>query len=192
MKNPYAVGDRLYLRSPIAEDVEGRWHEWLSDEQTTRWLVAHNWPNSVEAQREFYEASRRGRDRLVLAAIDKETDRHIGVCNLSAINWVHRFCDVAIVIGEAEYRTGPHVLEAMSLLLRIAFLRLNLRIVKSSFAADNEASKTIHDVFGFREVGRIERLFWDRGRYVDNVIAALTRREWMARNSILAEADQDA
>ncbi|OFW06429.1 MAG: hypothetical protein A3I61_19955 [Acidobacteria bacterium RIFCSPLOWO2_02_FULL_68_18] len=192
MKNPYAVGERVYLRQPTAEDVEGRWHEWLSDEETTRWLALHHWPNSVEAQREFFEASRRSRDRLVLAAVDRETDRHIGVCNLSAINWVHRFCDVAVVIGEPEYRTGPYVLEAMSLLLRIAFMRLNLRIVKSSFAADNDASKAIHEIFGFKEVGRIEQLFWDRGRYVDNVIAALSRPQWMARNDLSAGAEQHA
>ncbi len=191
MKNPYAVGQRIYLRHPTGEDVEGRWHEWLSDEETTRWLVLHHWPNSVDAQREFYEASKRSRDRLVLAAIDRESDRHIGICNLSSISWVHRFCDIAVVIGEPEYRTGPYVLEAMSLLLRIAFLRLNLRIVKSSFVAGNEASQTIHDVFGFKEAGRIEKLFWDRGQYVDNVITTLTRREWMARNSMAGDANHD-
>lgn len=189
MKNPYASGERIYLRHPTAEDAEGRWHEWLSDEETTRWLAVQHWPNSVEGQRDFYESSRRSRERLVLAVVDRETDKHIGVCNLSSINWVHRYCDVALVIGEPEFRTGPYVLEAMSLLLRIAFLRLNLRIVKSSFAASNEASKTIHDVFGFKEAGRIERLLWDRGCYVDNVIASLNRSEWMSRNSIAGDAD---
>ena len=124
--------------------------------------------------------------------IEQENDRHVGVCNLSSINWVHRFCDIAVVIGEQEYRTGPYALEAMSLLLRIAFLRLNLRIVRSSFAAGNEASKVIHDVFRFKEVGRIEGLYWDRGQYVDNVIATLNRRDWMARNSIAIQNGEDA
>jgi RimJ/RimL family protein N-acetyltransferase len=187
--NPFAVGQHVYLRHPTSQDAEGRWHEWLSDEETTRWLVLHQWPNSVESQREFYDASRRSRERLVLSVIDKATEQHIGVCNLSGINWVHRFCDVAVVIGEPEFRTGPYVVEAMALLLRVAFLRLNLRIVKSSFAGGNEASQLMHDVFKFREVGRIDKLFWDRGRYVDNVIAVLTRREWAARNG-LPEVDE--
>lgn len=187
MKNPYAVGQHVYLRHPTAEDAEGRWHEWFSDEETTRWLGLRHWPNSVERQREFYESCKKSTDRLVLSVIDKETEKHIGVCNLSSINWVHRYCDVAIVIGEREYRTGPYVLEAMSLLLRIAFLRLNLRIVKSSFAAGNEASQTIHDVFHFKEVGRFEGLVWDRGQYVDHVIAMLSRDDWMVRNHIVPD-----
>lgn len=191
MKNPYVVGQHVYLRHPTAEDADGRWHEWLSDEDTTRWLVLQHWPNSVESQRAFYETSRSSRDRLVLSVIDKESDTHIGVCNLSSINWVHRFCDIAVVIGEREYRTGPYVLEAMSLLLRIAFLRLNLRIVKSAFADGNEASKIIHDVFRFKEVGRIEKLFWDRGQYVDNIVATLNRRDWMARNSMATDTEDD-
>jgi len=78
----------------------------------------------------------------------------------------------------------------VSLLLRIAFLRLNMRIVKSSFAASNDASKTIHDVFRFREVGRLEELLWDRGRYVDNVIAMLRREDWMRRNAITDDVAQ--
>lgn len=189
MKNPYVAGQHVYLRHPTAEDAEGRWHEWLSDEETTRWLVLQHWPNSIESQREFYEASRKNRDRLVLSVIDRDSDKHIGVCNLSGINWVHRFCDVAVVIGEPEYRTGPYVVEATALLLRTAFLRLNLRLVRSSFVDGNEASKIIHDLFRFKEVGRIEKLFWDRGQYVDHVFAALGRRDWMSRNGSAPTAE---
>lgn len=182
MYNPYAVGRHVYLRHPTLADVEGRWHEWLSDEETTRWLSLRQWPNFIERQKEFYEACKKAEDRLVLSVIDRESDRHIGVCNLSSINWVHRYCDIAITIGEPEFRTGPYVLEAMSLLLRTAFFKLNMRNVKSSFVATNEASNAIHDVFRFKEAGRFPGLFWDRGQYVDVVIAMLNRDEWLKRN----------
>lgn len=187
MNNPYAVGTHVYLRHPTRADAEGPWHEWLSDDETTRWLSQRYWPNSVERQVEFLESCRRGEDRLVLSIVDVATDRHIGVCNLSSISWVHRYCDLAIVIGDREFRKGPHMLEAVSLLLKVAFLRLNMRIVKSSFASSNDASKTIHDVFRFKEVGRLEGLLWDRGQYVDNVIAMLRREDWMRRNGIRAD-----
>ena len=135
MYNPYAVGAHLYLRHPTLSDAEGAWHEWLSDEETTRWLGLRHWPNSIERQRNFYASCTKGEDRLVLSIVDMQTDKHIGVCNLNGISWVHRYCDIAVVIGDAEYRKGPYVVEAFSLLLRIAFLRLNMRLVKSSFAS---------------------------------------------------------
>jgi len=182
MYNPYTVGSHVYLRHPTIEDVEGSWHEWLSDEETTRWLGMRYWPNTVENQREFYNSSLKSKDRLILSIVDKETDKHIGVCNLSGINWLHRYCDLAIIIGDLEFRKGPHMLESVSLLLRTAFLRLNMRIVKSSFASTNEASQAIHNIFRFKEVGRLEGLLWDRGVYVDNIIAMLKREDWMIRN----------
>jgi RimJ/RimL family protein N-acetyltransferase len=184
MYNPYTVGTHVYLRHPTQEDAEGAWHEWLSDENTTRWLGLRYWPNSIEKQREFYQSCHKSEGRLVLSIVDIATDKHIGVCNLSGINWVHRYCDVALLIGDVNFRKGPHVVEAMSLLLKIAFLRLNLRIVKSSFAASNDASKLLHDIFRFKETGRLPGLLWDRGRYVDNVIAMLVRRDWMMRNGL--------
>ncbi len=189
MYNSYSTGTHVYLRHPTLADAEGVWHEWLSDEETTRFLGLRHWPNSVERQREFYQSCLRGEDRLVLSIIDIKTDKHIGICNLSSISWVHRYCDMAIIIGDVEFRKGPHVLEAVSLLLKDAFLRLNMRIVKSSFAASNDASQAIHDIFRFKEVGRVPGLFWDRGRYVDNVIAILECGDWMKRNKSAVEAD---
>ncbi len=189
MYNPYAVGQHVYLRHPTPQDVEGSWHEWLSDEETTRWLGMRYWPNSVEQQREFYENSKKSKDQLVLSIVDKATDKHIGVVSLGGINWLHRYSDIAIVMGEKDFRSGPYMLEAMSLMLSTAFLRLNMRIVKSVYLATNEASQKIHDVFRFKQVGRIPQLYWDRGQYSDSVIAILNRDEWMARNGITPPKD---
>jgi len=190
MYNAYTIGKHIYLRSPTAADAEGHWHEWLSDEETTRWLGMRQWPNTLERQRDFYQAIQKADDRLVLSIVDIASDKHIGVCNLSSINWISRYCDVALVIGEKEFRSGPHAVETMSLMLRIAFLRLNLRAVKSSFSASNTASSMIHDIFRFKEVGRIPGLLWDRGEYVDNVTSVLRREDWMARNKLSDHARQ--
>ncbi len=184
MRNPYVAGTYVYLRHPTMQDCEGPWHEWLSDEETTRWLSHRHWPNSLEKQMEFYGSCLNTKDRLVLAIVDVATDKHIGVCSLSGINWVHRYCDVAIIIGDKDYRNGKYMFEAMSLLLQTAFLRLNMRVVKSSHAASNSASQAIHDVFRFEEAGRLTNLLWDRGAYVDEVISMLTADKWIERNGL--------
>lgn len=188
MYNPYAIGTRVYLRHPLPEDVEGRWHEWFSDEQTMLWVGGNQWPNAVEKQRDFYNACLKSTDRMVLSVIDRETDRHIGVCNLSAINQLHRYCDIAVVIGEQVYRTGPYVLDTLALLLRTAFLRLNLRNVRASYAGCNQASASMLKVLRFREVGRVPDLLWIDGRYVDSVTVLLSRDEWMRRNAPATQA----
>jgi RimJ/RimL family protein N-acetyltransferase len=192
MYNPYEIGKRIYLRHPTPGDVEGRWHEWMSDPETTLWLGSQFWPNSLENQREFYETTVKSRNRMVLSIVDVESDRHIGVCNLSGINWLHRYTDFAVVIGEEEFRRGPYVTECMALLLKIAFLRLNLRIVKGGYMACNPVSRAILDLFRFREVGRVENLLWCNGAYTDDVLVMLTRDEWLQRNPRKDGADAGA
>ena len=39
MNNPYLVGKHVYLRHPTKQDVEGKWYEWFSDEETTKFLA---------------------------------------------------------------------------------------------------------------------------------------------------------
>jgi RimJ/RimL family protein N-acetyltransferase len=182
MYNPYMIGKFIYLRHPTEDDVHGKWHEWMSDPETGKYLGDQNWPNSKENQIEFYKSVLSDRSRMVLSIIDIHTDKHIGVCNLSSINWVHRYCDEALIIGEKEYRKGSIAFEANSLLLKIAFLRLNLRIVKGNCAESNQFSRQLLKVLGFEELGKIEKLVWIDGKYENAIYVVLYRDVWMKRN----------
>lgn len=182
MNNPYAIGKCIYLRAPTIADVEGLWHEWFSDPETTQYLIDRYWPNTVESQKEFFESIKNSQSRLVLSIVDKETDEHIGVCNLNAINWVHRFADIALVIGSKEYRNGQVALETVSLLLKIAFLRLNLLNVKGGFLASNPLTELIIKIFDFEIAGRYKNLCSYQGDCVDLVQVQLSREKWYDRN----------
>ena len=60
MYNPYIVGKQIYLRHPTEDDVQGKWHEWFSDEKITKYMSDRFWPNSKEAQLEFYKSLIKG------------------------------------------------------------------------------------------------------------------------------------
>jgi len=181
LRNAYAWGKRVFLRAPTEDDARGRWHEWFSDEQTTEWLAARYWPNTPEDQLEFLAASRRSRDRLVLSVVERGTDRLIGVCSLSSIDWINRYADIAVVIGEPEFRRGPVAIEIVTMLLRIGFNRLNLRVIKGGYLDCNPATRAILALFRFEEVGRFRDLVWCGGRYVDSVLVMLRRDDWLKR-----------
>jgi ribosomal-protein-alanine N-acetyltransferase len=182
MINSYATGKSLYFRAPTTADVQGGWHEWFSDPELMQYLADRWWPNTVEAQMQFYESTRNSRDRLVLSICSKETGQHIGVCSLGAINWVHRYADVALVIGDKKHRNGANAIEALAMLLDIAFNRLNLENLKSIHMAANPHTPLLEKMFGFQEVGRFKSMYFHRGAYVDGVISQLGRAAWVARN----------
>ncbi|MFQ5913471.1 MAG: GNAT family N-acetyltransferase [Nitrospinota bacterium] len=177
--NAFAIGELIYLRHPTEEDARAHWHAWLSDPETTRYLTAQRWPNTVERQVEFLKSLTPYGSRMALAIVVKENHRHIGIASLSQIDYIHRYAYISNFIGEADYRKGPYALEAYSLMLEVAFLRLNLRMVLSSSVADHAAVRAIHERCGIREKGRIEKQFWVDGRYCDNVISAVTQEEWL-------------
>jgi RimJ/RimL family protein N-acetyltransferase len=182
MINPYAIGKTIYLRAPRKQDLEGPWHEWFSDPVTTQYLGDRYWPNSIESQTQFYESIVSSKDRLVLCICLSETDEHVGVCNLSSISWVHRYADIAFVIGEKKYQNGAIAVEVMTLLLQIAFERLNLLNLKSVHLAVHPATPLIEKLFGFKECGRLENIYNYKGKYVDSIIAQLSKEEWLKRN----------
>ncbi len=182
MINSYAIGKKIYLRAPVEEDVRGNWYQWLSDPEITAFLGERWWPNTIESQLSFYNSTRDSKERLVLSICDKESDEHIGVCNLSSISWVHRNADVALIIGEKKFQTGTYAIETLSMLVQIAFSRLNLLNLKSAHMSSNPYTPLLEKMFGFVEVGRLSDYMFSNGSYVDLVITQLKRDDWAKRN----------
>ena len=102
MKNPYAIGSKVYLRAPSLEDAEGPWYEWFSDPETTKYLADRYLPNSKENQVSFFHSLNNSYDRVVFSICKIDNDEHIGVCGLSAINWFHGYADIAYIIGKKQ------------------------------------------------------------------------------------------
>jgi len=183
MINPYAVGKNIYLRSPTEEDANGNWYQWFSDEETTKMLDARFWPNTKQAQMEFYNSLHNDRSKMVLSVVLSSSDKHIGVVSLSAINWVHRYADVAIVIGDKEYNQGVYAMEAFSLILKVAFMRLNLLNIRAGYCESNKASQALQKIFKFKTVGVYENLMFVNGKAENGIVTYLDKESWMKRNS---------
>ena len=183
MYNPYIVGKQIYLRHPTEDDVQGKWHEWFSDEETMKFLESRFWPNSKESQLAYYNSLQNDRNKLVLSIVLISNDQHIGVISLNNINWIHRFGDIGIVIGEKKYSKGVYATEAYSLILKIAFLRLNLLNVKAGYCKANKSSEAILELFKFETVGMYKKMLLIDGKKEDGVITYLDKESWLKRNS---------
>jgi len=181
MHNPYSIGNSLYLRAPTQEDAEGSWYEWFSDEVTTHFLVDRFWPNTASSQKKFFESLDSDKSKLVLSIVDIETNKHIGICSFSQINWAHQYADFALVIGEKQFRTGQTAIETIDLLLAIGFDRLNLRNIKGSYVSINQLTCEISKLFNFKVVGKNENLLNYAGKYVDLIHIQLNRKQWLRR-----------
>ncbi len=175
MKNPYSIGKNIYLRTPTKEDLNGEWHEWFSDPEITKYLADRWWPNSFEMQESFFSEINNSKTRLVLSIIDKKTDKHIGVGSLGSINWVHRYADLAVVIGDKKFRKGIYSIQAFHQLIRIAFNKLNLRNLRSVYVSEHKSTKEMNSIFGFEPAGTLKKFFFNGEKYVDINIEQLSK-----------------
>lgn len=182
MKNPYAIGSKVYLRAPSLEDAEGPWYEWFSDPETTKYLADRYLPNSKEKQVSFFHSLNNSSDRVVFSICKIDNDEHIGVCGLSAINWFHGYADIAYIIGKKQEDNANVIIEAVRLLLESAFNRMNLVNLRSTYVESNPVTPLIDKVFGFELVGKLKNYALCQGKRNDVFISQLTKEAWLIRN----------
>ena len=103
--------------------------------------------------------------------------------SLSKISWLHRIADVALVIGDREARKkAVFGFEALSLIIRHAFLKLNLENLRGGFVSGQEASKWMLRALKFAEIGRYENVYKIDNVDFDHVLVQLKASEWRERD----------
>jgi len=127
----FLQGDVVFLRQPdIEKDVlSGHWHQWFNDQETTQYLIHGAFPLNKDQQAEIIKAEMDNPTSLLLVAIDKKSGKHIGVVCLKAINPTLRTASLSIVFGDRNIKGAA--LEAMALLSKHAFDRLNLQRIEA-------------------------------------------------------------
>lgn len=174
----FLVGKRLYLRPLLKSDITERYLSWLNDAEVTRYIETGLFPVTKKDLEEFYKKIKVSKTDIMFAIIDKKHDLHIGNIKLGGINWVHRFADLGIMIGDKAYWGRGYGEEACRLLLGYAFNRLNLnKVTLGTYATNLAALKTFKKV-GFKIEGRIKKLLSIDGKYVDHVLMGILHSEY--------------
>jgi RimJ/RimL family protein N-acetyltransferase len=116
-------------------------------------------------------------------------DKLIGEIGLDVVNWPGRDGFVGLGIGETEYWSQGYGTDVMNVLLRFAFMEINLRRVSLGVFEYNPRGIRSYEKAGFRHEGRMRRLLNREGRRWDNLFMGILREEWQELNvSVPAEA----
>jgi RimJ/RimL family protein N-acetyltransferase len=109
-------------------------------------------------------------------------DRLIGDLSLDVIDWSGRDAFVGLGIGETEYWGKGYGTDAMNVLLRFAFLEINLKRVTLNVFEYNPRAIRSYEKAGFRHEGRERQVLKKHGRRWDMVFMGILREEWMEKN----------
>ena len=173
MRNPYLVGEKVYLR-PLEEVDAVACHPWLNDPEVRRALALRATPMTEVRSREWIRCLDPRRDQ-VFAIVTVEGDLYVGNCGLHDIDAVDRHATLGIVIGRKD-RWGQGLgAETVTLLCRHAFATLNLHKVCLSCYATNERALRLYARAGFTVEGRRREQVFIDGRWVDEILLGLVR-----------------
>jgi len=182
-KMAFAEGEQLYLRPLERADLDERYLGWLNDPEVMRYLETGTFPTTGQDLEKFYHDVTGSRSQVILAVVDKKTDKHIGNVKLGPIHWIHRYACFGMLIGDKNFWGKGAGQEATRLAVEYGFYRLNLRRIDLGVFAEHASAVRCYEKVGFQVEGRMRQDLFQGGEYKDRLWMGLLRSEYRGETS---------
>ena len=166
----YIDGKKVFLREVRQSDVKQYYYQWMNDPEINQYLETRFVPQSLDNIVRFVESKDGDQNEIFLAICWKENEQHIGNIKLGPINWVHRFGEISLFVGDKNYWGKNIATEAIQLMTDYAFNTLNLHRVSAGCYSNNKGSAKAFQKAGFCIEGSCKEHFFSQGRYVDKIL----------------------
>jgi len=171
-------GDKLFLRPLEKKDINRKYLSWMNDRDVTKYLELRVFPSTLEDLQRFYKDTRNPKTDVLLAIVDKATNGHIGNIKLGHIDWINRYGELSIMLGDKKYWGKGYGYDACRLMIEYAFKNLNLNKVILCVYAQHTAAIKIYQKLGFKIEGRMTKIFNLNGKYVDSLWMGILKSEF--------------
>jgi RimJ/RimL family protein N-acetyltransferase len=149
---------------------------WINDPQVTEYLQFEP-PMSLEDEEAWYAHMIKSRDKAF--AIETLDGRLIGDIGLMGLDWRNRKTDIGIMIGERDAWSRGYGSDTIMVLLRYLFEELGLNRVGLYVDVTNHHAMRCYDRCGFQFEGVVRQHRFKNGRYVDSIMMAMLRQDWV-------------
>ncbi len=173
-------GRTIYLRPLSPSDIPV-WAAWFNDPNVTEHMNKGAVPNTETAQAEFLAQLARSKTDVQFAIVAKGEDCLIGTIGIHKIDWIHRHGSISILVGDKAYWGRNIGTEAVELIVRHTFTKLNLHRLTAGMWSSNPGSRACFEKNGFLLEGTLRESFFRNGLYVDEHVMGLLRSEWESR-----------
>ena len=176
MKNPFLIGERIYLR-PLDEEDLDRCLRWINDPEVLHTL-GRRFPMSRTLEKEWLAGHYKSEKRFSFAIVLKDGDRHIGNCGFNDIDYVNRKAVFGILIGEKDQWGRGYGPEAARLVVDYGFKQLGMHRISLEVYSHNTRAQRAYEKVGFVLEGRMRESHFRDGCYYDTLVMAILEGEW--------------
>lgn len=172
------TGGAVRLRAVETEDWE-HFHHFSQDTEMERSGYQISFPQSRAAVQRWSEEQAVARPpndnaRFAIATLGGVL---VGSLNVVDADPRHGTFGYGIALGR-EHRRKGYATDAIRILLRHYFGELRYQKANARVYAFNEASVGLHQKLGFREEGRLRRMYYSAGEYHDVIWFGMTAEEF--------------
>ncbi len=175
-------GKSVRLRAYEKSDLDAVM-KWINDEEVTDLLGGEMlaYPVSSLAEEKFIEAAAGSSDRQKNFAIETLVERrYIGAISFNVIDWRNRSAGLGVVIGDKSLWGKGYGTDAMRVMMRLAFDKMNLHRLWLHVHDYNRRAIASYEKCGFKREGVLRDYHFARGRYHDTIVMAILESEYRA------------
>ena len=175
-------GKLVRLRAYEKSDLDAVM-KWVNDGEVTQFLrdELFAYPVSRALEERFIEHASMPSHTAHEFAIETLADRtYIGGVGLQDIDWILRSAEAGIVIGNKYYWGKGYGSDAMKVLMRLAFDRMNLHRLWLRVYDFNHRAIASYEKCGFQRWGVLRDGKFIRGRYHDTIVMGILESEYRA------------
>lgn len=180
------VGEKVYLSPASMQDAE-IFTKWMNDFNVTDYTMRSDKVLTLESEVEWLRGETL-KGGYLMSIVTLDNNNVIGNISLNDVNFIHRFAELGIMIGENENRSKGYGAEAINLLLDYAFNYLNLNTVSLGLLECNERAKRCYEKVGFKEYGRKRKCRFINGKYYDiiymDILASEFKGEYIKNKNV--------
>ncbi|MEM7367620.1 MAG: GNAT family protein [Bacteroidota bacterium] len=169
----FLESERLALRALTETDATDTYLAWINDPEITKGLEAGKYPSTMEELLAYIRAMQNSPGTVMMAIIEKASQRHIGNIKLHNFDWIARTCELGLMIGDKQTRGKRYGQESCQLLINYAFGRLNMRKVWLAVYQNNPAAIKTYQNLGFQTEGCLSQHIYADGAYHDKLFMSL-------------------
>jgi RimJ/RimL family protein N-acetyltransferase len=176
MKNPFIIGDKIYLRAMIDDDEAII--AITENHPNSRDTLFYALPSSMQSIKDKWTKLKDDSNSIVLVICKKSPDKPIGISAFHRIDWVGRMAIFYIAIAEAENRSKGFGTEATHLMVNYAFNTLNLNRIQLHVAVKNEKAINVYKKIRFEIEGTLRQAMYLDGQYHDFYVMGLLKSDY--------------
>ena len=175
-------GKLVRLRAYEKSDLDAVM-KWVNDEEVTDLLGGEMlaYPVSSLAEERFIEAAAAPSDKQKTFGIETLVKRrYIGSISFNVINWLNRSAGLGIVIGDKSLWGKGYGTDAMRVMMRLGFDKMNLHRLWLHVHDYNARAIASYEKCGFKREGVLREDHFARGKYHDTIVMGILDSEYRA------------